>query len=92
MVEVRQMTYMPFTNDSYYKSFVETQSITGRPVDSHFLEGLDHEMIKQDSHKEGKDVYVMVKNQNSEVDVSALQALLQVAANLLLYPPELLAM
>jgi len=55
---------------------VDTHAITDRPVAGHFLEGLDHEMIIQDSHKEGRDVYVMMKNQNTEVDVSALQALL----------------
>lgn len=43
-------------------------------------------MMKQDRHKEGNDVYVVMKNQNTEVDVSALQALLQVAANLLHKP------
>ncbi|DBA82187.1 TPA: hypothetical protein ACH3X1_007171 [Trebouxia sp. C0004] len=78
MVEAGRITYLPYTNDNYSKSFVD---MTDRPVDSHFLE-----MIKQDTHQEGKDVYVMMKNQNTEVDVSALQALLQVAANLLNKP------
>ena len=32
-------------------------------------------MIEQDSQQKGQDVYVMMKNQNTEVDVSALQAL-----------------
>ena len=87
MVEARQMTCLSYyTNDNYSKSFVDTNSITGRPVDSHFLGGLDHEMMKRDRHKEGNDVYVVMKNQNTEVDVSALQALLQVAANLLHKP------
>ncbi len=86
MVEARRMTYLPYTNANYSKSFVDTHAITDRPVAGHFLEGLDHEMIIQDSHKEGRDVYVMMKNQTTEVDVSALQALLQVAANLLHKP------
>ncbi len=86
MVEARGMTYLSYTNENYSRSFVDTHSITGRPVDSHFLGGLDHEMMKQDRHKEGNDVYVVMKNQNTEVDVCALQALLQVAANLLHKP------
>ncbi|KAA6421509.1 MAG: hypothetical protein FRX49_08453 [Trebouxia sp. A1-2] len=86
MVEARRMAYLPYTNDNYSKSFVDTHSIAGRPVDGHFLGGLDHEMIKQESPTEGKDLYVIMKNQNTEVDVSALQALLQVAANLLHKP------
>ena len=32
-------------------------------------------MIEQDSQQKGQDVYVMMKNQNTEVDVSTLQAL-----------------
>ncbi len=86
MVEARRMTYLSYTTDNYSRSFVDTNSITGRPVDSHFLGGWDHEMMKQDRHKEGNDVYVVMKNQNTEVDVSALQPLLQVAANLLHKP------
>ena len=47
MVEARRMTYLSYTNDNYCRSFVDTISITGRPVDSHFLGGLDHDETGQ---------------------------------------------
>ncbi len=86
MVEARQMTYISYTNDDHSRSYMDSNFISDGPADGHFYKGLEHEMMMEDRNKHSKDLYVMMKNQNTEVDVSALQTLLQTAANLLLKP------